>query len=191
MTLSHFKAGNHPQQSRRWGADDSIDDRATHPLYFAEFNEQHGPFTLDVAAAAHNAKCKKYFTRLQDGVAQDWSGERVWCNPPFSDIAPWVRKAWECWASTTGITMLLPANRTEQQWWQLMVEPFRDRAGSPLTIKFLPGRMRFLKPGQTAIGPNQRPPFGCVLLVWHADVDATLTYSPDRVTGGLFDQGDT
>lgn len=24
--------------------------------------------------------------------------------------------------------MLLPANRTEQQWWQLMVEPFRDRA---------------------------------------------------------------
>ncbi len=105
-----------------------------------------------------------------------------------SDIAPFVRKAWDCWAETTGITMLLPANRTEQQWWQLLVEPYRDRPGSPLRTTFLPGRMRFLKPGQTAVGPNNRPPFGCVLLVWDAGVDATVTYSPDRLpAGGLFD----
>lgn len=83
--------------------------------------------------------------------------------------------------------MLLPANRTEQQWWQLLVEPYRDRPGSPLTVRFLPGRMRFLKPGQTAVGPNQRPPFGCVLLVWDAGVDATVVYDPDRIpAGGLF-----
>lgn len=191
MTLARFKANNHPQQtSRRWPEDvDGVDDRATHPLYFAEFDERLGPFTLDVAAAEHNTKCERYFTRDQDGLAQSWAGERVWCNPPYSDIAPWVRKAWDCWASTTGITMLLPANRTEQQWWQLMVEPYRDRPGSPLRAEFLPGRMRFLKPGQTAVGPNQRPPFGCVLLVWDSGIDATLTYSPDRVVGGLFGDG--
>jgi hypothetical protein len=117
--------------------------------------------------------------------------ERIWCNPPYSDIAPWVRKAWDCWASTAGIVMLLPANRTEQQWWQLLVEPFRDRGGSPLSCEFLPGRMRFLKPGQTAIGPNNRPPFGCVLLVWDPHVDATLTYQADRIpAGGLFEKGE-
>ncbi|WP_220138499.1 phage N-6-adenine-methyltransferase, partial [Nocardioides massiliensis] len=103
--------------------------------------------------------------------------------PPYSDIAPWIRKAWECWASTLGIVMLLPANRTEQQWWQQLVEPYRDRPRSPLTVEFLPGRMRFLKPGQTAVGPNNRPPFGCCLLVWQPP----LTYRADRVVGGLFD----
>lgn len=186
MSLARFRAKNHPQQSRRWTADDTVDDRATHPLYFAEFDERHGPFTLDVAAAAHNTKCSRYYTREDDGTVQDWSGERVWCNPPYSEIAPWIRKAWDSWSTTTGIVMLLPANRTEQQWWQLMVEPFRDRAGSPLSTEFLAGRMRFLRPGQTAVGPNQRPPFGCVLLVWNADVDATLTYRPDEIRGGLF-----
>lgn len=55
-----------------------------------------------------------------------------------------------------------------------------------MSAEFLPGRMRFLKPGQTAVGPNQRPPFGCLVLRWDAGVDATLTYDPDRVTGGLF-----
>ena len=184
MALSGFKAQNHPQQtSRRWPEDvDGVDDRATHPLDFAAFDEQFGPFTVDVAAAAHNTKCERYFTREQDGTAQDWSGERVWCNPPYSEIAPWIRKAWDAWASTSGIVMLLPANRTEQQWWQLMVEPFRDRVGSPLTTRNLPGRMRFLKPGQTAVGPNNRPPFGCVLLIW-ADPNP---YRPDQVAGGLF-----
>lgn len=186
MALSGF---NHPQQtSRRWPEDvDEVDDRATHPLDFADFSERHGPFTLDVAAAPHNAKCDRYFTRQQNGLEQTWSGERVWCNPPYSDLGPWIRKAWEEWTSTLGITMLLPANRTEQSFWQLMVEPYRDRSGSPLSIEFLPGRMRFLKPGQTAVGPNNRPPFGCVLLVWDAGVDATLTYRADRIpSGGLF-----
>lgn len=231
MALSRFKAQNHPQQtSRRWPDDvDAVDDRATHPLHFAEFNDRLGPFTLDVAAAHHNTKCERYLTREQDGLANDWANpplyigppcfmcegtgddripgircrscgghgrqaieipecERIWCNPPYSDIAPWVRKAWSCWASTDGIVMLLPANRTEQSWWQLMVEPFRDRGGSPLRAEFLPGRMRFLKPGQTAIGPNQRPPFGCVLLIWrHVDAADPLTYDPNRIpAGGLF-----
>lgn len=191
MALSRFKANNHPQQiNRRWPDDvDGVDDRATHPLDFAEFEEQHGPFTVDVAAAAHNTKCARYYTREQDGLMQDWSGERVWCNPPYSNIAPFIRKAWDSWASTPIIVFLLPANRTEQQWWQLMVEPFRDRATSPLTVTFLPGRMRFLKPGQTAVGPNQRPPFGCVLLVWSTPTDTTtepLVYDRDAVTGGLF-----
>lgn len=184
MALPGFKAQNHPQQtSRRWPDDvDAVDDRATRPYDFAGFDEQYGPFTLDVAAAAHNTKCARYFDRETNGLAQSWAGERVWCNPPFSDIAPWIRKAWECWAETDGIVMLLPANRTEQSFWQQMVEPYRDRPRSPLSAEFLPGRMRFLKPGQTAIGPNQRPPFGCCLLIWRAP----LAWRPDVVRGGLF-----
>lgn len=62
--------------------------------------------------------------------------------------------------------MLLPANRVEQKWWQEHVEPVRDRPGSPLTVEFLAGRMRFIRP-TAVIGPKgDRPPFGCALLIW-------------------------
>lgn len=169
---------------RRWAKGDVIDDRATHPLWFAELDERLGPFTVDVAASALNAKCAKFYDRETDGLAQSWAGETVWCNPPYSEIAPWIRKAWAEHVDATRIVMLLPSTRTEQQWWQLMVEPFRDRPGSPLTVEFLPGRMHFLRPGQTAIARGERPPFGCCLLVWRPVGD--LVYDADDVRGGLF-----
>jgi phage N-6-adenine-methyltransferase len=183
MSLVGFKGNNHPQQTAARGAADDVDDRAIHPVDFAPLNDRLGPFSVDVAAAAHNARCTHFYDRDTDGLAQDWAGETVWCNPPYSDIAPWIRKAWAEYTLTRRIVMLLPANRTEQSWWQLLVEPYRDRAGSPLRAEFLPGRMRFLKAGQTAIGPNERPPFGCCLLIWDQRV-----WSPDTLTGGLFDR---
>jgi phage N-6-adenine-methyltransferase len=182
VSLTKFGAKNHPQQVEKRGADLDVDDRATHPVYFQPWHERFG-FTVDVAAAEHNARCERYYDRETDGLAQSWAGEVVWCNPPYSDIAPWVRKAWAEHQAAT-IVMLLPANRTEQSWWQLMVEPFRDRPRSPLSVEFLPGRMRFLARGQTAIGPNERPPFGCCLLIW----TPPLTYSADRISGGLFEE---
>lgn len=166
MTLAGFKAQNHPQQTDVRGALDDVDDRATLPIYVQAWEERFGKFTIDVAAAAHNTKCERYYTREDNGLAQSWAGERVWCNPPYSDIYPWIHKAWEEHEGTRGIVMLLPANRTEQRWWQKLVEPHRDQPDSALSVEFLPGRMRFLRPGQTEIGPNERPPFGCCLLVW-------------------------
>lgn len=166
MSLVGFRAQNHPQQRDLRGALPVVDDRGTHPMYFDPWNERFGGFTLDVAAAPHNAKCKRYFTLQDDGLEQSWSNERVWCNPPYSDIYSWVMKSWREYPSTRGIVMLLPANRPEQRWWQELVEPYRDRAGSCLHVEFLTGRMRFIKEGQTEIGPNERPPFGCCLLIW-------------------------
>lgn len=168
MSLVGFPAKNHPQQTAKRAARDDVDDRGTAPEHFAAFAAEFGPFTLDAAAAPHNAKCEAYFTREQDGLEQSWSGV-VWCNPPYSDIEPWVRKAWQEIERTDGprrIVMLLPANRVEQRWWQGWVEPYRDKPGSPVTVRFLPGRMRFIRPN-VVIGPKgDRPPFGCCLLIW-------------------------
>lgn len=173
MSLANFKATNHPQQTAKRGADDAVDDRGTDPAFIATLEERFGAFTLDVAAAAHNAKAPMFYTREDDGLSQQWFG-RVWCNPPYSDCGAWVRKAWEEWGweSFDGtrplerIAMLLPANRVEQGWWQDHVEPFRDRPDSPLRVEFLRGRMRFDRP-QAVIGPKgDRPPFGCALLIW-------------------------
>ena len=95
-------------------------------------------------------------------------GERVFCNPPYSDIRPWVEKAWIEAPQAELVVMLLPANRTEPTWWQELVEPFRDRPEQLLRVEFLKGRLRFIQAGRTEIGPNERPPFGCCLLIWGA-----------------------
>jgi phage N-6-adenine-methyltransferase len=165
VSIVGFKAANHPQQVAKHGARAQVDDRATHPDDFAVWNERFG-FTLDVAAAPHNAKCAKFYTIDDNGLRSPWADEVIWCNPPYSDIAPWIRRAWDVWHFTRGIVMLLPANRTEQRWWQDLVEPHRDRPGSPLRVEFLRGRLRFIQAGRTEVGPNERPPFGCCLLIW-------------------------
>lgn len=164
MSLVGFKAQNHEQQVLVRGPRSDVDDRATTLEVFEPLHAKYR-FTIDVAASAENAKLPRFYTCEDDGLVQDWSGERVWCNPPYSNIAPWVRKAHEGGADL--VVMLLPANRTEQLWWQELVEPFRDRAGG-VRCEFLKGRMRFLKPGQKHIGPNERPPFGVCLLIWES-----------------------
>jgi phage N-6-adenine-methyltransferase len=161
-----FKARNHPQQTATRGAVDAVDDRATPPELFRSIVERHGPFTVDVAASAENAKCARFFTAQDNGLEQSWARERVWCNPPFSNIGPWVEKAWAEFPGTTSIVMLLPANRTEQGWWQDHVEPWRD-SGQGIRVEFLRGRQRFILPGTDRVLPNQRPPFGCCLILFN------------------------
>ena len=179
MSLAGFKASNHPQQTGKRGAVDAVDDRGTDQVFFDSLSERFGGFTLDAAAAEHNAKTPNFYTVESDGLQQKWWG-RVWCNPPYSDCGAWVRKAWdewreaEKWRAYPGmrgrtpelIVMLLPANRVEQGWWQDHVEPYRDRPGSPLRVEFLRGRMRFDRPGWTPGPKGDRPPFGCCLLIW-------------------------
>jgi phage N-6-adenine-methyltransferase len=165
MSLVGRKPLNHPRDVAARGADDEVDDRGTEPMFFQALSNRFGGFTVDVAAASHNALCERWYGRKEDGLAQPWAGERVWCNPPYSDCRAWVAKAW-AERDADLIVMLLPANRTEQRWWHDLVEPYRDRPGSPLRVEFLPGRIRFIRPGAGGIGPDERPPFGCCLLIW-------------------------
>ena len=165
MSVVGYQARNHPQQIAVRGADPDVDDRAITAGDFAPLHARFR-FTVDAAASHANARLPRYWTAEDDALRQPWTGERVWCNPPYShpNLARWVAKAnVEILAEL--IVMLVPANRTEQQWWQQHVEPYRDR-GAGLRTEFLPGRIRFLRNGQQVIGPNERPPFGCCLLIW-------------------------
>jgi len=182
---------NHPSRVRKRGADDSVDDRETPPDVFDPLNAEFR-FTLDVAAARHNAKCARYYSlppqpladsrqlRLfdelfvgdpeavgLDGLSQPWAeGERIWCNPPFSNIEPWVVKAHK---SPATVVMLLPANRCEQPWWQKWIEGWRDGRApfdSP-TTRFLEGRRCFRNRGAEIKNRTSRnPPFGIVIVIW-------------------------
>ena len=148
---------------------DAADDRRTPRELYDALDREFG-FTLDAAASDENALCERYFTAEQDGLVESWGAERVWCNPPFSSLPQWVRKAWLEHERAQLIVMLIPANRTALRWWGEMVEPYRDR-GDVLTTRFIQGRVEFLAPGD----PNRRggAPFGCALLVWLPPRDKT------------------
>jgi phage N-6-adenine-methyltransferase len=94
-------------------------------------------FTLDVCATSENAKCERYFTKADDGLAQPWEGT-CWMNPPYGrEIGAWVKKAYDS-SLTTGalVVCLLPA-RTDTKWWH---EYVIAHAGK---IEFIRGRLKF------------------------------------------------
>lgn len=167
MSLVGFnKTSNHPQQVGKRGAVDKVDDRETPQELFDRLQVRFG-FTIDAAASATNTKLPRYFTREQNGLAQSWADERVWCNPPYSDCGAWVNKAHEevfkfyCELAV----LLLPANRTEQGWWQDFIEPRRD-CGEGIRVEFLRGRLRFDVPGGYNDPRGNRPPFGVCLVIF-------------------------
>jgi hypothetical protein len=162
------------------------DERETPDELFAEKHAKYR-FTLDAAAAHDNHKLPRYYTKeglyvadaagthcvdfATSGLAGSWQDEYVWCNPPYSDIAPWVVKAWTSGAHL--VYMLVP-NWTDRKWWLDLIEPYRDGKGwdqglpMDLTTEFL-GRHRFLYKGQpirTEDGKIGQPEFGLVGLIW-------------------------
>lgn len=161
MSLARFRGQNHPQQVAAPRAATSVDDRATPWELFNPLHERFR-FTLDACASPRNAKLPRYRSIEDDGLAAEWHGERVWCNPPYSDIRPWVEKALRPAAEL--VVLLLPANRTEQGWWQDLIEPVRDRGGI-VRVEFLRHRQRFIRPDRDTIMPNDRPPFGVCLVI--------------------------
>jgi site-specific DNA-methyltransferase (adenine-specific) len=53
-------------------------------------------FTIDVCASPTNAKLPRYWTRADDALLRDWTGERCWMNPPYGrQIGRWIRKAYQ------------------------------------------------------------------------------------------------
>lgn len=169
MSLISFKAQNHRQQVGKRGPLDKVDDRRTPRSLWEPLNEEFG-FTLDAAASVENALCARYYTVTDNGLAQPWNGV-VWCNPPYSNLAAWVEKAnWAIWNKTAEtVVMLLPANRTEQAWWQDWIEPARRRG--EIEVRFLRGRLRFDTPDHdyTKQPKGNRPPFGVCLVIWRCN----------------------
>lgn len=93
-------------------------------------------FTLDPCSTDQNAKCEKHYTKVQDGLAQDWTGETVWCNPPYGrDVGKWIRKCYEHFMGGGTAVMLLPA-RTD-------TKVFHEYIYGKAEIRFIRGRVRF------------------------------------------------
>jgi phage N-6-adenine-methyltransferase len=76
-------------------------------------------FTLDPCCTKQTAKCKKFYTPKENGLIQDWRGEHVFVNPPYSryNIDKWVEKCWKESHNNLNVVALLPVS-TSADWFQ-------------------------------------------------------------------------
>lgn len=109
------------------------DDWETPQWLFDQLNAEFG-FKLDVCATPDNAKCERYYTKAEDGLAQDWRGV-CWMNPPYGrEIGRWIEKAYKSSLGGVTVVCLLPS-RTDTKWWHEYV--MRGE------VRFLRGRLKF------------------------------------------------
>lgn len=115
------------------------DQWATPIDFYSWANQEYGPFDLDVCASKENHKCSFYFTIQDNALECQWNAERVWCNPPYSDPLPWVRKAIkETNEGRCEEVVMLLKNDCSTKW-------FRE-AYDGGTIVFLAPRIQFVLP---------------------------------------------
>ena len=121
---------------------------------FSRDSDDEFHFTLDACATDDNHKVDKYFTKMDDGLKQDWSGYRVFCNPPYSEIGKWVQKAYyEGLKAGTLVCLLIPA-RTDTRW-------FHDYILHRSEIRFIKGRLRFS-------GSKWNAPFPSMIVIFRS-----------------------
>ena len=111
-------------------------------------------FTLDPCADHSNHKCAKYYTVEQDGLKQDWSGETVFCNPPYGkEIYNWVKKCFcEVYAGACPCAVMLIPARTDTRW-------FHEYIYHKAEVRFIRGRLKFG-------GSNNSAPFPSMLVIF-------------------------
>jgi site-specific DNA-methyltransferase (adenine-specific) len=118
------------------------------PQSFFDALNREFRFTLDPCATMASAKCRRFFTKRQNGLIQDWGRQRVFCNPPYGrEISAWARKCFE--ASRRGALVALLAHaRTDTRWFHDWVYGKADE------IRFVRGRLRFGDGRQSAPFPS-------------------------------------
>lgn len=131
-------------------------------LYAALDREFH--FVGDVAASHANHLHQNYLTAEDDALSPEASWDYIfdngylWCNPPYSDITPWVSKTQEMAEGSVGVVMLVPAD-TSVGWFKQALKDVSE-------VRFITGgRISFVRSdtGQQVNGNNK----GSMLLIWN------------------------
>ena len=131
----------------------SASDEWETPQEFFDAQNAAFNFTLDVCATSENAKCKRFFTKADDGLLKSWAGERCWMNPPYGrSIVHWMKKAYQESLNDALVVCLVPA-RTDTAWWH----SYAIKG----TVTFIRGRLKFS-------GGKNSAPFPSALVVFES-----------------------
>ncbi|MGY6496217.1 phage N-6-adenine-methyltransferase [Vibrio parahaemolyticus] len=141
----------------------------TPPAVFEKLNEEFN-FTLDATAEPETALCDHYFTIDDDALTQDWGNQTVYCNPPYSQLKDFAKKAQEEAQKGATVVMLVPA-RTD-------TKAFHDYL-SHGEVRLIKGRLKFLMEGKE----QDAAPFPSMVCVMGKDREQKIgTTTQDTLT---------
>jgi len=125
------------------------DEWPTPKRLFDALDREFG-FTLDPCSTHGNAKCRRHFTKSEDGLSRSWGQHVVFMNPPYGrQIGRWLEKAARSAQEGATVVCLVPA-RTDTVWWHSYC--------MNAEIRFIQGRLRF-------IGAKSSAPFPSAIVV--------------------------
>lgn len=116
---------------------ESIRDLWQTPKWLFDYYHRRFDFKMDVAASPENTFVKgNYWTDKENALDQNWSVWGNWCNPPYSNVNPWVEKAIEELKRGCLTVMIIPAD-TSVKWFKLAFENCSE-------CHFISGRIAFI-----------------------------------------------
>ncbi len=130
------------------------DSWQTPKALFDKLNDEF-VFTGDVAASYDNALSSNFYTEEQNALQQRWFKVN-WCNPPYSDISPWIEKAIKEHSEGKTTVMLIPSD-TSVKWFARAFDTCTE-------CRFISGRISFINADtQKPVKGNNK---GSVLFIW-------------------------
>lgn len=115
-------------------------------------------FVCDVAASLENTLCDQFIGEEHDALGTHRWSTVNWCNPPYSNITPWVDKAIDQHLQGKTTVMLVPAD-TSVKWFKMAYESCNE-------VRFISGRISFINAEtQKPVNGNNK---GSVLFIWRA-----------------------
>ena len=125
--------------------------------FFEKINQEFN-FTLDVCANKDNAKCKNYFSPIDNGLIKDWGNNICWMNPPYSiEISQWVKKALLESKKRATVVCLLPVRSDTRWWWNYCMQG---------EIRFIKGRLKFKGRNKDGKSVNYPATFPSALVIF-------------------------
>jgi hypothetical protein len=109
----------------------------------------------DAAATVFNKLCDVFF---EDGLATAWHlvAKMVWCNPPYSGLDDWIRKAARESHLGCGSVLLVPAFNGTVRWRDSVI-------GVAEKVWLITGRIAFLHPTNDDMS-NPAPFVSCFIV---------------------------
>lgn len=154
--MTDFGGSNTPIEHKdRWRTPDNI---------FHALDAEFG-FYLDAAAEKENALCAHYLTEKANALSCDWTSYgTIFCNPPYSNITPWIQKAEEqCKKQCQPVVMLLPAD-ISTGWFS------RALHSADEIRLIIDGRLSFLSSATGERGKTGNSK-GSILIIWRPFIE--------------------
>lgn len=128
-------------------------------------------FDLDPCSNPNSTvRAKRRVMLPEDGLAVPWEG-LVFCNPPYSNVMPWVQKAVSSKAAATTVFLLKLDPTTK--WYEAVIRNQTQRprdfrkhirfAGAPCTANF-PSTLLFVGAGEGVEKDRLRGPTGQLIV---------------------------